>query len=390
MPYSCIVRRPDPAVEYFDAYKYIGRKYTFLGGGADASAVIQAAVNALTSGGRLVIKASATAYSIKTAINFGAKSIVLEGEGWGSSNVPTTYPVTVLKATSSLTDFMIKVGSATAMTRGVTIRNIALDGADKTEPLGGISWRNIWNGLIENVFIDDFFRTTAGSEAVGIKLFGDAAYGCYYNTLIGCSIRRATIGVWFGYLANSNIMIGGDLNNSRAITSYGLYFDLTNGEEKGGDTNLILHPDVCNFSNSTSIAVYVKKAAKNEFHGLRLEFNYGNIKVEDSIYCAATRFFGGHISNIQSGGYALDDAGNRAKFFRMDGFVTEKSGTATGTGAQQTIAHGCGFTPTANEVFLSERTTGGALARQTAVPDNTNIYITATNAKDYNWKVEKA
>jgi hypothetical protein len=69
------------------------------------------------------------------------------------------------------------------------------------------------------------------------------------------------------------------------------------------------------------------------------------------------------------------------------GFVTENSGNNTGTGSQQTIAHGCNFTPTLSQVQLSERSTGGALAYQSAAPDATNIYVTATNEKDYNWKV---
>lgn len=70
------------------------------------------------------------------------------------------------------------------------------------------------------------------------------------------------------------------------------------------------------------------------------------------------------------------------------GFVTENSGNNTGTGAQQTIAHGCNFTPTYSQVYLSERSTGGALAYQSQAPDATNIYVTATNEKDYNWKIE--
>jgi hypothetical protein len=65
------------------------------------------------------------------------------------------------------------------------------------------------------------------------------------------------------------------------------------------------------------------------------------------------------------------------------------AGYETGNGAQQTIAHGLGFTPAYTDVLLSERTTGGALPRQTAAPDAVNIYVTATNAKDYNWRVSE-
>ena len=78
--------------------------------------------------------------------------------------------------------------------------------------------------------------------------------------------------------------------------------------------------------------------------------------------------------------------GNR---WGANAYLTENSGTSTGTGAQQTIPHGCAFTPTYDQVFLSERSTGGALAYQSATPDATNIYVTATNLKTYNWQVSK-
>ena len=70
-----------------------------------------------------------------------------------------------------------------------------------------------------------------------------------------------------------------------------------------------------------------------------------------------------------------------------DNYVTENSGTGTGDGGQQTIHHLCNFTPTYDQVFLSERSTGGALAYQSAAPDADHIYVTAVNAKTYNWRV---
>jgi hypothetical protein len=68
------------------------------------------------------------------------------------------------------------------------------------------------------------------------------------------------------------------------------------------------------------------------------------------------------------------------------GYVTDNHGTSTGTGSQQTIAHGLSAAPTM--VLLSEGTTGGALAYQSAAADATNIYITATLNMTYAWRVE--
>lgn len=71
------------------------------------------------------------------------------------------------------------------------------------------------------------------------------------------------------------------------------------------------------------------------------------------------------------------------------GYITENQGYSTGTGAQQTIAHGLDYTPDYDDIVLSERITGGALARKSAIPDATNIYVLATSAKDYTWKIRK-
>ena len=78
-------------------------------------------------------------------------------------------------------------------------------------------------------------------------------------------------------------------------------------------------------------------------------------------------------------------ANSIVKFNR--GYVTENSGTATGTGAQQTIAHGCAFTPTKGQVIVSN-VDDGANPYLSADPDATNIYVTAVNGRQYRWQVE--
>ena len=77
----------------------------------------------------------------------------------------------------------------------------------------------------------------------------------------------------------------------------------------------------------------------------------------------------------------------KSKNFTEPFFVYQNDGTSTGTNAQQTIAHGCNFTPTYDQVFLSERSTGLAVPYQSAAPDAINIYVTAVLNKTYNWRV---
>jgi hypothetical protein len=69
------------------------------------------------------------------------------------------------------------------------------------------------------------------------------------------------------------------------------------------------------------------------------------------------------------------------------GYVTENSGTAVGTGSQQTIAHGCNFTPSKAQVIVSN-IDNGANPYLSADPDATNIYVTAVNGKAYRWEVK--
>jgi hypothetical protein len=101
------------------------------------------------------------------------------------------------------------------------------------------------------------------------------------------------------------------------------------------------------------------------------EFWTSNLIMGSSAKCTVTSFATGKITFLDTGG------------------GTQSKGHSTGTGAQQTIAHGLIYEPDWDDVFLSERSSGGALAYQSAEPDATNIYVTATDEKDYNWRVSK-
>jgi len=77
----------------------------------------------------------------------------------------------------------------------------------------------------------------------------------------------------------------------------------------------------------------------------------------------------------------ISDAGTRTRRAARK----ENSGTSSGTGAQQTIAHGLAETPT--RVYLSN-IEAAANAYQSAPADATNIYILAGSGLDYVWKAE--
>lgn len=65
------------------------------------------------------------------------------------------------------------------------------------------------------------------------------------------------------------------------------------------------------------------------------------------------------------------------------GYVSQNSGSSTGTGAEQTIVHGLNKTPLKVILWNIEN---GANPYTSAASDGTNIYITAVNGNDYGWE----
>ena len=94
------------------------------------------------------------------------------------------------------------------------------------------------------------------------------------------------------------------------------------------------------------------------------------------------------LSSIKSYGALtaeIQNSGSNNRFTDVVGYVTKKSGTSTGTGAQQTIAHGLAATPTKVILWNIE---DGANPYQSAAADGTNIKITAVINQDYGWEAE--
>ena len=67
------------------------------------------------------------------------------------------------------------------------------------------------------------------------------------------------------------------------------------------------------------------------------------------------------------------------------GYTTENVGTSTGTGAQQTVAHGLNGTPS---IVMLGDIEQNAAPYQSAAADGTNIKVTAGNGLDWWWKAE--
>jgi hypothetical protein len=66
--------------------------------------------------------------------------------------------------------------------------------------------------------------------------------------------------------------------------------------------------------------------------------------------------------------------------------VSENSGASTGTGSEQTIAHGLAITPTRQQIILSNGS-ATANAYHSKAPDATNFYVVAGVSQDWYWNV---
>jgi parallel beta-helix repeat protein len=141
-------------------------------------------------------------------------------------------------------------------------------------------------------------------------------------------------------------------------------------------------------------------------------YNSINLKSLDSVHSKYNLFVGNIISSIPPNGakYGIseEDANQNNNVISRNvfsgattgeihvlgsetivdgnpGHVTKNSGNSTGTGAQQTIAHGLVAAPTKAILWNIEN---GANAYQSASADATNIYITAVINLDYGWEAE--
>jgi hypothetical protein len=124
--------------------------------------------------------------------------------------------------------------------------------------------------------------------------------------------------------------------------------------------------------------------------GLQLTGTYNHVNIHDNVFLGDMLLSGDYTDFHMKNNY-IDEAptwggANTGIYVSGNsGYVTENRGASTGTGAQQTIAHGLSATPT--YVWFSDKESG-ANAYQSAAADATNIYVTATVNQDYVWKAE--
>lgn len=254
------------------------------------------------------------------------------------------------------------------------------------------------DAVIVGNYVDYYYRAR-----LGIKTWDD------HNVIVGnrVSLSIATTSGYTGHVIIGNTIYratgGAAINLSRtngAVVAYNTLYQIA-----GAHGIQLLGCQRCVVKGN--VLQDIGYSANNTYDGIRLEASGStnclyNIIVNNQIFSGQTNKprYGiveadaNQDYNIIANNIVTDCAtqailkqGVNSLVKNNVGYVTENSGIATGTGAQQAIPHGCSFTPTKAQVILSN-IDDGANPYLSADPDATNIYVTAVNGKTYRWEVK--
>ena len=72
--------------------------------------------------------------------------------------------------------------------------------------------------------------------------------------------------------------------------------------------------------------------------------------------------------------------------YKVPAYADYARGSSTGTGSEQTIAHGLSAKPTVVKVYPTEDPAGTVISWGSPAADATNIYPIVTSGKDFVWE----
>jgi len=353
--------------------------------GTNAMTVIQAVIDALTDGS-IYIKGS---LSGTTTLTIDGKRISLFGDSMYSSKLNFSGNIDGLKLLN--TSFL-------------TVENLALIG-DNSLCNKGLWMESCSNIHVRNVILekwkDDaalYMKSCVNCSFVNVYPAA-STYALYLDTannnnhFYACRFRSSTNGILVNAHANTgNGFHGCDisantgsgvkiLNGSRKIIFDGCWFEVNTGygiEATGSDVNylIIKVKDSVFYTQTTHISL-------DYFRVAVVDHNY----FEGGTTCLAIGGGSNYDIFISNNEHDTDPANFvtgtalRTRFKSNYGYVTENNGTSTGTGAEQTIAHGLVTTPKSVVIIptASGATVSGLYAK------DTNFYVTVTSGKTYNW-----
>jgi len=400
---------------------------------ADVISVAEAALNAVDDGGAIAFSGNLDTGSDFIDIPSHRR---LYGRGCRITGDGTTYSLGILNKSDILIDGLVihddKYGILGAVCDNVTIQNCIVHshtyegiylktGEGYAGPCTnckllynnsysngrmGISIESSANSLVSGNIIHDNVSSGLHMEGTDYKPARILNNHIYDNGARGILVTTNGYGA---IIAHNEITTGADANMEAIFAGSSMQYPLTIvGNRIYGATS---SPGIYVVGDNTSI---VGNDIYGCYRGLSLVSDYtrvvGNTITNNStgaIYTGSTgysycRIIGNDLSDNTTlfEGNSTYGSGNNifafnnltnttsiwekaptSKYLYNDGYVTYSSGSSTGTGGSQTIAHGLSVTPT--EVVFTPTASGAAVSAWYA--DATNIYVTVTNGKTYNW-----
>jgi hypothetical protein len=248
--------------------------------GTDSSAVINAAIAALTYGGTVLIKAGV--YQITTKILITNSSITLEGEG----------PRSVLSLGDIHQDSGIQIGNGSSYIDSVCIRDLLLYDLNGTTT-DAIHAIRLYHGSFERLIL---YLNVGSNTHSGLVLDGGSSGFAGWNVIEGSHISGYQFGIQcvgssvFGCNANSIVNTHVEGLPSPVPGSIGIDFET-------GDTNNIFAGDVDHFATGLKLG---GNASLSGGYAARFEGN-----TTDVLFTAGSshnRLFGGSINTVTTGG----------------------------------------------------------------------------------------
>jgi len=336
--------------------------------GTDASQVIQSAINALTNGGKILIKAGTYLLSSPLTLN---RYISLVGE--------EPYKSTWLVVNTNIPIFNLTEPD-------FTIENLFLDNwcDGYTQPLIKIisDNKNIQRGTIKNVML---YRNRVGygyDDAIGIQLYaptsGKGITFLYFDKVYimggfkyGIHLYAPDGGGWINGNFFTNIALDG--------VKYGIYIEALGSGTSGvvnRNTFSKVHIQATNDAYGVTERGFVVSGVANTFDICKVwDLAEGKCAMEILSTAEDTIVRDSLL-------YGLINNGQGSKLFNVEGYVTENSGTATiSSSTSVTFEHGLAGTPTHVEVGWKD--TGYGDWKWTA--NSTHITITVTNSGTYSF-----
>ena len=355
---------------------------TVLVNTTDVGIAFNSCIANMVNGGRIFLYPGT--YTLKTPVVTGLKCVEIEGNSGGITSVYTSPVCNIVLDSTLAANWAFAFGDDSDVIEGGGMRNISIYGQGHTTHKGCIYVKNHIFSNWENLYLSSLWNTVANTYGYGIFIETTNSKSGYAPCFKNIRAYQCRVGLHIGLSVHNALNIGGWFVGRTAGATIGIEIDGT--ETHNPDTFTSFGGDLEQHKHADGVGLRIVNGMSAQFYGLRTEDNQKDIVIENTS-SGLHRFNGGNWYSAIGGYVPFTDSGtNASRINDVSGFKTENRGTSTGTGAQQTIAHGLGITP--NIVYITPTATGAVETSQTAAADATNIYLTVTNLKTYQWHAQ--